>query len=203
MTWGRPLKLRDLAHGPVRLRLAPDAAERAAVAKLLGLQGLPAFTADVTAQSWLDGVEVTGRFEAVVEQICGVSLDPFEAEVEGDVEVRAVPTGSPHASISDSGDLELDPDAPDEPDVLEGDEIDVAAYVVEHLALELDPFPRKPGAEFDYQSDETEISPFAALKKLKDPKASFPQRDPAAMVTPESGDRRHGSGNTAIGDADG
>lgn len=171
MTWARPLKLRDLAHGPVRLRLAPDATERAAVAKLLGLQGLPAFTADVTARSWLDGVELTGQFEAVVQQICGVSLDPFDAEVEGEVEVRAVPPGSPHAETLDGGELELDPAAPDAPDLLEGDEIDVAAYVVEHLALELDPFPRKPGAEFDYRPDETEISPFAALKKLKDPKA--------------------------------
>ena len=54
---------------------------------------------------------------------------------------------------------------------LEGDQIDLAAYVVEHLALELDPFPRKPGAEFDYQPEAAEVSPFAVLKKLTDPKA--------------------------------
>jgi uncharacterized metal-binding protein YceD (DUF177 family) len=171
MTWTHPLKLRDLARGPVRLRLTPDAAERAAVAKALRLPGLPAFNADVTAKGWLDGVEITGRFEAVVEQICGVTLDPFEAEVRGEVEIRAVPPGSPHAATSDGGELELDPDAPDAPDLLEGDEIDVAAYVVEHLALELDPFPRKPGVEFDYQPQEAEASPFAVLKKLTEPKA--------------------------------
>ena len=171
MSWARPLKLHELAHGPVRLHLAPDETERAAVAKALGLQGLPAFTADVTARSWLDGVEVTGRLEAVVEQICGVTLDPFEADVEAEIEIRAVPEGSPHAATADGGELELDPDAPDAPDVLHGDAIDLAAYVVEHLALELDPFPRKPGAEFDYQPEEAETSPFAVLKKLNDPKA--------------------------------
>ena len=37
--------------------------------------------------------------------------------------------------------------------MLEGDAIDLAAYVVEHLALEIDPFPRKPGVEFDYTPD--------------------------------------------------
>lgn len=171
MSWGKSVKLHELARGPVRLRLAPDQAERAAVAKRLGLQGLPELTADVTVKSWLDGVEITGRFEAVVAQICGVSLDPFDQPVVGEIDVRAVPPGSPHAAASEGGDLELDPDAPDAPDILAGDAIDVAAYVVEHLALEIDPFPRKPGAEFDYQPDETETSPFAALKKLTEPKA--------------------------------
>lgn len=171
MSWSHVLKLHELARGPVRLELAPDAAERAAIAKQLGLQSLPALKADVTVKPWLDGVEVSGRFAATVEQICGVSLDPFEQPVEGEIEIHAVPAGSPHATSVEGGELELDPDAPDAPDILSGDAIDVAAYVVEHLALELDPFPRKPGVEFDYQPQEAETSPFAALKKLKEPKA--------------------------------
>jgi hypothetical protein len=169
--WEKPLGLRDLARGPVRLRLAPDAAERAAAAKTLGLVSLPRLTAEVTAAPWLDGVELTGRFRAVVEQVCGVSLDLFETELEGDISVRAVPAGSPHAAVVEGGELELDPEAPDAPDVLDSDNLDVAGYVVEHLALEIDPFPRKPGATFAYAPPEEESSPFAALKKLKDPKA--------------------------------
>lgn len=171
MSWDRPLRLHELARGPVRLTLAPGPDERAVVAKRLGLVSLPALNAQVTAQPWLDGVELTGRFEAVVEQICGVSLDPFEQTVAGEIGVRAVPAGSPQAAAAEGGDLELDPDAPDAPDVLNGDSVDVAAYVVEHLALELDPFPRKPGATFDYEAPEVESSPFAALKKLTEPKA--------------------------------
>ncbi|WP_293676616.1 DUF177 domain-containing protein [uncultured Phenylobacterium sp.] len=171
MSWSTPLKLHELARGPVRLRLAPDAAERAAVAKRLGLESLPALTADVTVKPWLDGVEIAGRFDAVVEQICGVSLDPFDQPVEGEIAVHAVPPGSPHAAAPEGGELELDPDAPDAPDILAGDAVDVAAYVVEHLALEIDPFPRKPGVEFEYQPEEAETSPFAALKKLTEPKA--------------------------------
>jgi uncharacterized metal-binding protein YceD (DUF177 family) len=170
LSWPATLKLHELGRGPVRLTLEPDAAQRAAIAKDLRLRSLPSFTASVTAKPWLDGVELTGRFDAVVEQICGVSLDPFEQAIEGRIEVRAVPEGSPHAAPPEGGELELDLEAPDPPDLLERDVVDVSAYVLEHLALEIDPFPRKPGVTFDYQAPEEETSPFAALKKLTDPK---------------------------------
>lgn len=172
MSWSHIVKLHELARGPVRLTLAPDEAQRAAIAKQLGVKSLPSLTADVTVKPWLDGAELSGRLDAVVEYICGVSLDPFEEKIRGDIEIRAVPAGSPNAAEPEStSELELDLDAPDPPDVLESEAIDVAAYVVEQLALELDPFPRKPGATFDYQPPEEETSPFAALKKLSEPKA--------------------------------
>lgn len=168
--WDKPLRLQDVARGPVTLRLQPNEAQRAQIARDLRLQGLPVLTAEVTVKPWLDGAEITGRLHAVVEQICGVTLDPFEQPVDGEIDARVVPAGSPHASTTDGGEVELDPEAPDPPDVLAGETVDVAAYVVEHLALEIDPFPRKPGATFDYTPPTTEESPFAALKKLKDPK---------------------------------
>jgi uncharacterized metal-binding protein YceD (DUF177 family) len=148
--------------------LAPDAAERGRIAKQLGLESLPALTADVTLKPWLDGVELSGHFRAMVEQVCSVTLDSFEQPLEGSIDIRAVPAGSPHAPAADGGELEFDPEAPDPPDVLESDAIDVAAYVIEHLALEIDPFPRKPGAEFEYAPPTEPESPFAVLRKLKD-----------------------------------
>ena len=171
MTWSRTIKLHEVDRGPVRVRLEPDADERAEIAQRLRLQSLPTLAAEVTVKPWLDGVEVIGRFEAVVEQVCGVTLEPFEQPVSGAFEVRAVPVGSPRAAAVEGGEVELDAEAPDAPDVLESDAVDVAAYVVEHLALELDPFPRKPGVSFDYEPPETEASPFAVLKDLKEPKA--------------------------------
>jgi len=42
----------------------------------------------------------------------------------------------------------------------------VSAYVVETLALALDPFPRKPGAVFESPAATEAISPFAALADL-------------------------------------
>jgi uncharacterized metal-binding protein YceD (DUF177 family) len=165
--WSRPIRLHELARGPVKLQLAPDAAERARIAHDLGLESLPALEADVVVRPWLDGAEITGRFKATVEQLCSLSLEAFQQELSGEIEVRAVPSGSPNAPAEGGHELELDLDAPDPPDVLEGDAVDVAAYVVEHLALEIDPFPRKPGAAFDYSPPDKEESPFAVLKGLK------------------------------------
>ncbi len=171
MTWSRTVKLHEVDRGPVRLLLEPDADARADIARRLELQSLPSLRAEVTLKPWLDGVELAGRFDAVVEQVCGVTLEPFEQPVSGAFEVRAVPDGSPHAAAAEGGEFELDAEAPDAPDVLDSDTVDVAAYVIEHLALELDPFPRKPGVSFEYEPPEAEESPFAVLQKLKEPKA--------------------------------
>ena len=168
--WDKPLKLHEAARSAVRVKLAPDEAQRAQAAKRLGLVSLPSLSAEVVVKPWLDGVALEGRFDAVVEQICGVSLENFEQPVRGEFTARAVPAGSPHAATEEGGEVELVADAEDPPDVLEGDSVDVAAYVLEHLALELDPFPRKPGATFDYQPPDEETSPFAVLKNLRTPK---------------------------------
>ncbi|HEX2559066.1 DUF177 domain-containing protein [Phenylobacterium sp.] len=164
------IRLSEVTRGPITVDVAPDEAERKAIAKRLGLVSLPALTARMTVRSWLDGAEIGGRFDAVVEQECGVTLDPFEQPLSGDIEVRVVPAGSPHAPSPEGPEMELEPDAPDLPDELAGEEIDLGEYLIEHLALEIDPFPRKPGATFDYENPKGDDSPFAVLKGLKDRK---------------------------------
>jgi hypothetical protein len=172
VTWSHPVRLSEVARGAMRVRLEPDAAVRAQIARQLGLESLPALTGDLLVKSWLDGAEITGRFESVVEQLCGITVEAFEQPVSGEIEIRAVPAGSPNAPLeSAAGEIELDPEAPDPPDVLEGDTLDLAAYLIEHLALAIDPFPRKPGAVFDYTPTTVEESPFAVLRRLKDKEA--------------------------------
>lgn len=169
-TWPRLLRLHELARGAVTIALEASPNDCLIVAKELGLVSLGSLTARITAAPWFDGVELTGSFEARLEQVCGVTLDTFEQAVHGQFEIRAVPSGSPQAPGIDGPALDLDPEAPDAPDVLVNDTIDVSGYVVEHLALELDPFPRKPGATFEFEASDAEISPFAALKALRAPK---------------------------------
>ena len=155
------------------MRLEPDAATRSAIAKHLGLESLPALSGHMTVKAWLDGAEITGRFEGVVEQICGISLDAFEQPVSGEIQMRLVPTGSASVPTElEGGEIELDPEAPDPPDVMDGDTVDLAAYLVEHLALAIDPFPRKPGVVFEPRPEETPASPFAVLAALKATKAA-------------------------------
>ncbi|HEY3949039.1 DUF177 domain-containing protein [Phenylobacterium sp.] len=164
--WTKPVRLSEV-RAPATYDLAPDAAERAKVAKQLGLLGLPSLRARLSVRPWLDGVEIAGRFDAVVEQESAVSLEAFEHPLAGPIEVRAVPAGSPNAVEPVGGEADLDPEAPDPPDVLDSDAIDLAAYVVEHLALEIDPFARKPGEAFAFDAPPEPDSPFAVLKKLK------------------------------------
>jgi len=137
--WSRPIRLSEVGRGAVSLTLEPNAEQRAQIAKDLGLRSLPELTARLEVRPWLDGAEITGRVDARVEQVCGVSLDPFEQPLSGLIDVRVVPAGSPNAPADEGegGEIVLDSEAPDPPDVLEGEEIDLAAYVVEHLALEV------------------------------------------------------------------
>jgi uncharacterized metal-binding protein YceD (DUF177 family) len=166
--WSLRVPLGDLRRGPVTLDLTPDADVVRAIAQTLNLVELKGLNAKVRVSSWLDGVELTGDWSAAVVQICGVSLDPFETQLKSAFQVRCAPLGSALLSPPES-ELEIDLDADDPPDVLEHDWVDVGAYVVEHLALEIDPFPRKPGAEFTAPPAEAPPSPFAVLARLQTP----------------------------------
>ncbi|MDP1874594.1 DUF177 domain-containing protein [Phenylobacterium sp.] len=163
--WSHRFRMADLSRGPVVLSLEADSATRDSLASHLGLRVIKSLVAEARIRPWLDGAEISGRFEALIEQESGISLEIFDQVVAGPLEVRLVPAGSPNAPDPE---IELDPEAPDPPEILDGDIIDVAAYVVEHLAVEIDPFPRQPGETFEYVSPQDDDSPFAVLKRLKD-----------------------------------
>lgn len=167
--WHEVVPLHEALRGTVRRTLRPDAEARERIAKALGLQALPMLEADMTVSPWLDGVEIRGRWSARVGQLCGVTLEPFESDLEGELRLKALPQGSSALGGADEagGEVDLDPEGEDPPDVLEGDKIDLGAYVVEDLSLAIDPFPRKPGVEFEAPEQAGEPSPFAVLAKLK------------------------------------
>jgi uncharacterized metal-binding protein YceD (DUF177 family) len=162
--WRETVRLSEVARGPVKRRVAPDESQLPAIARTIGVDVLLSLVADITVLPWLDGAELRGNLTADVVQTCGVTLDPLEETVSGVFEVRVLPAGSPN--LPDEG-SDIDLEADDPPDAVENDEIDLAAYVVEHLALEIDPFPRKPGVIFEPPAAEEETSPFSVLKGLK------------------------------------
>jgi hypothetical protein len=150
---------------PLHRRLVADAAVREAIAKALDLVSIERLEAELAFSGWFDGARIDGRWRADITQTCGVTLDDFPVALSGEFTVHVVPKGSPRAAATDL-EVDLDVEAEDPPDEIEGDLIDVGGYVVEHLALEIDPFPRKPGAVFEPPPAEPEASPFAALGKL-------------------------------------
>jgi hypothetical protein len=109
------------------------------------------------------GVQVEGTLEATVTQQCVVTLEPFDNSVFEEVSLRFVPEGSPEAAQETSeDDLEFDP-----PDELTNGALDLGVVAAEFLALGVDPYPRKPGAEFKAPEPGDRPSAFAALEQLK------------------------------------
>jgi len=173
--WSETLKLSQvssLAPGKrLQRRLVADAAARAAVADLLDVESIETLEADLDVAPWFDGAQIDGRWRADITQICGISLDPFPTSLSGRFMVRAVPQGSALAPQDALAEIVIEPDADDPPDVLETDVIDLAGYVVEHVALDVDPFPRKPDVVFEMPEQPRESSPFDVLRALKGGKA--------------------------------
>lgn len=165
--WRETIRFSEVSRGPVKRTLKADELARARIARLLGLVSIQSLTAELRLKPWMDGAEIDGRFSAEITQTCSVTADDFEESAEGEFVIRVLPPGSINAPQEETDEIELDPEADDPPDVLDGEDIDLGAYVVEHLSLELDPFPRKPGAEFIAPEDEAELSPFAVLRTLK------------------------------------
>jgi len=163
LPFSHPVSLADVPPNGLDLKLEPGEAQRAALARHLGVVALPAFAAQLhIAPEGKDGLYVTGVLDAAVVQTCGVTLEPFEAPVHEAVDVHFVPEGTALPPEAED-DEEYDP-----PDEIIGGAIDVGALSVEFLALGIDPYPRKPGAVFaPPQQDATAASPFAALSRLR------------------------------------
>lgn len=161
--WSVPVRLDQVGQGTGR-KLVPTEDQRRAIANDLDLASLDLLEAEVEVLPWGKDYEIRGHLRARAVQTCGVTLEPLPVEISGQFSVKA----SEHPQIEQAGpDVEVGLDSPDPPDLIENGVIDLAGYVVEHLALELDPFPRKPGVEFEPPRSDAEPSPFAVLASLR------------------------------------
>ena len=137
-----------------------DATERSLIARRLDLPAIHSLAADLVLTRWRgEGVKVAGRFDADVEQVCVVTLEPFRATVSDAIERYFLPGAG---ATESEGDIDSFADGV----------IELGEVVIESLSLALDPYPRKPGAEFhglgdDSGSAEPASSPFAVLAGAK------------------------------------
>jgi uncharacterized metal-binding protein YceD (DUF177 family) len=110
-----------------------------------------------------------GALTARVTRECVVTLDAFETDLAEEFRVRFVPEDQFDAE-DESIDLEADDEIP-----YAGIHLDLGEAAVEQLALALDPYPRKPGADLpgelsgeppgEAPTAEAKPSPFAALAR--------------------------------------
>ncbi|MCM2292127.1 DUF177 domain-containing protein [Allorhizobium sp. BGMRC 0089] len=169
-----PVKVGNISANPVQVHLEADAEELKGLAKLWKVLDVVWLKADLHVARWKkDGVRIKGEVKAEIEQACVVTLEPVRTMIDERVEQVFVPEGSKLARIvlDGNGEMVLDPEGPDIPDLFNGDTIDAGALVCEFAALAIDPYPRKPGVEFTGPKEESDNvirpSPFAALKDWK------------------------------------
>jgi uncharacterized metal-binding protein YceD (DUF177 family) len=142
-------------------------AEREELAQFYRLPAIAALTATLRLDPWgQGGARVTGVVHGELTQTCVVSLEPFPATVDEDVDVRFAPLSAANSRsrpIEETQTFSLADE--DEPDPVIDGKIDLGALTAELFALGLDPYPRKPGAAFDEEGTDSEPtdSPFAAL----------------------------------------
>ena len=169
----RPVSLAATPPEGLEVDIVASEAERTALAELNGLVDIPALTAKLRVRRWRgDGLEVEGEVRATVRQTCVVTLEPFDADIVEPIHLRFAPPPEDaerrrfREPLVDAQEIDVAGEDPPEP--LIGGVVDLGAGVSEFLTLALDPYPRKPGAQFQEPAPagDTETSPFATLRTL-------------------------------------
>ena len=176
----RTLALADVPPEGLDVEIIATKAECEALARLNALPAVLDLRARLRARRWrVDGLEIDGELRARVAQNCVVTLEEFESDIAEPIHMRFAPprdvarprhatdveTQAREALAHDA--LAHDALGEDPPDPLIGGEVDLGVAVSEFLTLALDPYPRKPGAEFREPapaSGADKASPFALLK---------------------------------------
>ncbi|MGI4939565.1 MAG: YceD family protein [Janthinobacterium lividum] len=154
----RPLALDRVGSAGIATLVQADPAELPAVAARLGVPAVQSLRCEFRLRRVGGVVEAHGDLTASLIQQCVVSLDDFDSILRESFIVHFVPAGTE--------DEEPEPDVPDQIP-FEGSVIDLGEAMVEQLALSLDPYPRRPGAEMPAEAVKSEQGAFAALASLR------------------------------------
>lgn len=170
--WSVPVPVTEIPDTGLFQAIEAKPDVRNAIAELGSLPDIAAVKAELKLLPVKGGtVHVTGRVTGKVTQICVVTLDPFDNDVDEDVDVVFAPPSQIRelADSADEDDGESDDDRPDPPEPIENGVIDLGKLATDALFLGLDPYPRKPDAVFQDQVEapSADEHPFAALRALK------------------------------------
>lgn len=172
--FSRPFAVDEMGADEVRVELEARAEERAALARRLDLLALDRLTAVArikrSGAGGAFGVHV--NFVADVVQSCVVTLDPIPVHIEESVDLVYAPE---HEIPVERVEVVLSQEGEDRPEPLREGAIDLGEAVAEHLALALDPYPRRPGVSLDDvrraggpESGAEDEGPLAMLRRWKE-----------------------------------
>jgi len=164
------IKLDQIKSKKFNKKIAASKEQCLKLAKRFDLIELKRFRANLDLVRRGSSVLVDGIFDAEVVQQCVITLEPVLSKIEGNFSCNY----SESAAKNDCNVVDFDLTTDDPPEPIVNGEIDVGIVLAEHFGLELDPFPRSPGVNFDLMEHETgaksgneSANPFAILKKLK------------------------------------
>lgn len=166
--FSRPVRIDALGEKPQRIAVEAEEGERSALAKRFGLVAIDRLAAEAALSRTGEAIRASGVVTGAVTQSCVASGEPVEARIETPFELVFRP--QPEAASPDEeielGEKELDTI------FYGGGAVDLGEAVAETLFLNLDPYPRAPGAEEALDAagvkSEAEAGPFAALAGLRD-----------------------------------
>jgi len=165
--FSRPVRIDTLGEAPRALSIAAEEVERITLARRFGLTGIDRLAADLTLTRSGEEIALHGSLSAQVTQACVATGDGIETRIDLAFDILFRPQPAPGAADEiELSENELDVVFYDRP------EIDVGEAVAETLSLNLDPYPRAPGAEQALKAagvkSEEDAGPFGALAGLRD-----------------------------------
>lgn len=166
--FSRPVRVNSLPAPGRTFAIEAKPGECAALARRFDLIAIKSLKASLHLRPAGRQVRLEGDLSAVVVQRCVVTLEPIEATVEERFEMCYAEGEEDEDARFSERDIVLEYEGEDLPDPIVCGIVDIGEAVAEHLALALDPFPRKPDARFPGVGGEAEgQSPFAVLKGLE------------------------------------
>lgn len=146
-----PVHVARLPGKGMTVTIDADGDQRAALARAHDLTAVERFRADLDVTAWKKGgIKVSGRVKARIVQACIVTLEPVEETVDEEVSALFLPEGSKLAvPRTPEGEIILDAEGEDGPELFSGDTVDVGQLAVEFFALGINPYPRRPGVVVD------------------------------------------------------
>ena len=140
------------------------------VAAQLRIMRVDTLSWELIAKPWgKAGFRLDGKVKGTVAQACVVTLTPVIQHIEELVDLRFVPEETlkdrPRKQNDFEEDINFDAMPEDEPETYGGDSFDAMPFVIEHLALGLDPYPRALDATF-VEPEEIKEEPSALTRAL-------------------------------------
>jgi uncharacterized metal-binding protein YceD (DUF177 family) len=160
--FSRPLQTDRVPKLGSTEKLVAEPEECRALAKRMNIPAIHSLKAEIRATPWRGGgMKLEGHLTAEIEQVSVISLESFRETVSVPVSRYFLPPGAVAENEDEDG-----------ADPIENGWIDLGEVAAETLALDLDPYPRKPGEAFaEHIEDEPgpveRESPFAVLAKRK------------------------------------